>query len=89
MTVANELSGATPAPRDDERLTYRGVGQRMLVRPEIVGIFAAILLYMFFWGVTRPFGTAGGVATVLDVSATLGIMAVAVGVLMIGGEFDP
>jgi len=60
----------------------------MLVRPEIVGIFAAILLYMFFWGVTRPFGTAGGVATVLDVSATLGIMAVAVGVLMIGGEFD-
>jgi len=88
MTSASEVSGSLPARPDDERLTYRGVGQRMLVRPEIVGIFAAILLYMFFWGVTRPFGTAGGVATVLDVSATLGIMAVAVGVLMIGGEFD-
>jgi ribose/xylose/arabinose/galactoside ABC-type transport system permease subunit len=60
----------------------------MFVRPEIVGILAAVMLYMFFWGVTRPFGSAGGVATVLDVSATLGIMAVAVGVLMIGGEFD-
>ncbi|MCP4225535.1 MAG: ABC transporter permease, partial [Actinomycetia bacterium] len=72
----------------DERLAYRGLGQRMLVRPEIVGLLASVLLYMFFWGVTRPFGNAGGIATVLDVSATLGIMAVAVAVLMIGGEFD-
>lgn len=86
-TAETDSPEAEPAAAD-ERIAYRGVGQRMLVRPEIVGILAAVLLYMFFWGVTRPFGTAGGVATVLDVSATLGIMAVAVGVLMIGGEFD-
>ncbi len=84
-TTAN---GETIPSAGDERLAYRGVGQRMLIRPEIVGMLAAVLLYMFFWGVTQPFGTAGGVATVLDVSATLGIMAVAVGILMIGGEFD-
>jgi ribose/xylose/arabinose/galactoside ABC-type transport system permease subunit len=84
MTMAAEATDNT----DDERLAYRGVVQRMLVRPEIVGILAAVLIYMLFWGVTRPFGNAAGVATVLDVSATLGIMAVAVGVLMIGGEFD-
>lgn len=87
MTATTADAGAT-APASDERLAYRGLGSRMFVRPEIVGILAAIMIYMFFWGVTRPFGSAGGVATVLDISATLGIMAVAVGVLMIGGEFD-
>ncbi|MCP3909643.1 MAG: ABC transporter permease, partial [Actinomycetia bacterium] len=87
MNTGKEVA-ATTAPAADERLAYRGLGQRMLVRPEIVGMLAAVLLYMFFWGATRPFGNAGGVATVLDVSATLGIMAVAVAVLMIGGEFD-
>jgi len=86
MTMAAEATDEHD--RDDERLAYRGVVQRMLVRPEIVGIMAAVLIYLLFWGVTRPFGNAAGVATVLDVSATLGIMAVAVGVLMIGGEFD-
>ena len=86
MTAAEAEAGETVV--DDERLAYRGVVQRMLVRPEIVGILAAVLIYMVFWGVTRPFGNAAGIATVLDVSATLGIMAVAVGVLMIGGEFD-
>ena len=69
-----------PDRSGDERLAYRGLGQRMLVRPEIVGLLASVLLYLFFWGVTRPFGNAGGAATVLDVSATLGIMAVAVAV---------
>ena len=39
-------------------------------------------------GVSVPFGTAGGASNILDVSATLGIMAVAVAMLMIGGEFD-
>ncbi|MCP3856324.1 MAG: ABC transporter permease, partial [Actinomycetia bacterium] len=87
MNTGKEVA-ATTAPAADERLAYRGLGQRMLVRPEIVGMLAAVLLYMFFWGATRPFGNAGGVATVLDISATLGIMAVAVAVLMIGGEFD-
>ncbi len=72
----------------DERLAYQGLGQRLLLRPEIVGVLFAVFLYLFFWGATRPFGNAGGLATVLDVSATLGIMAVAVGALMIGGEFD-
>jgi ribose/xylose/arabinose/galactoside ABC-type transport system permease subunit len=88
MTDVTAAAENASKPGRDERLAYRGVGQRMLIRPEIVGILAALLLYMFFWAVTRPFGSAGGVATVLDVSATLGIMAVAVGILMIGGEFD-
>ena len=48
---------AGPGAGSDERLAYRGLGQRMLVRPEIVGIMAAVLLYLFFWGVTAPSAT--------------------------------
>jgi len=72
----------------DERLTYRGVFQRLLVRPEIGAIIGAMAIWMFFWAVAVPFGTVGGASNILDLSATLGIMAVAVSMLMIGGEFD-
>ena len=44
---------------------------------------------MFFWAVTVPFGTANGASNLIDyASSPLGIMAVAVSMLMIGGEFD-
>jgi simple sugar transport system permease protein len=43
---------------------------------------------VFFAVFTKQFLSVGGVATWLDVSSTLGIMAVAVALLMIGGEFD-
>jgi ribose/xylose/arabinose/galactoside ABC-type transport system permease subunit len=72
----------------DERLAYRGVFQRLFVRPEIGAIVGAAAIWAFFWAVSREFGTAGGMSSILDVSATLGIMAVAVSLLMIGGEFD-
>ncbi len=62
--------------------------QRLLVRPEIGAIIGAIAIWIFFWAVSVPFGTAGGASNILDLSATLGIMAVAVSMLMIGGEFD-
>ncbi len=72
----------------DERLAYRGVFQRLLIRPEIGASIGAIAIWIFFWAVATKFGTAGGTSSILDVSATLGIMAVAVSMLMIGGEFD-
>jgi ribose/xylose/arabinose/galactoside ABC-type transport system permease subunit len=48
----------------------------------------AAVIWVYFWTVSEVFGTAAGTANYLDVSATLGIMAVAVSMLMIGGEFD-
>ncbi|MEM9653924.1 MAG: hypothetical protein AAGA65_17665 [Actinomycetota bacterium] len=83
---ANGSSAA--ADTSDERLAYRGVFQRLFIRPEIGAIVGAAAIWAFFWAVAREFGTAGGAASILDVSATLGIMAVAVSLLMIGGEFD-
>jgi simple sugar transport system permease protein len=72
----------------DERLAYRGVFQRLFIRPEIGAAIGAIAIWIFFWAVAGKFGTAGGTSSILDVAATLGIMAVAVSMLMIGGEFD-
>lgn len=83
-TTAEAAASAT-----DERLAYRGVFQRMLIRPEIGAAIGAIAIWVFFWAVSVPFGKAGGAASILDVaSSPLGIMAVAVAMLMIGGEFD-
>lgn len=81
VVAANEESG-------DERLAYRGVFQRLLIRPEIGAIIGAGAIWAFFWAVTAGFGQAGGILPVLAVASTLGIMAVAVSLLMIGGEFD-
>ena len=82
----NAAAASAPA---DERLAYRGVFQRMLIRPEIGAAIGAIAIWVFFWAVSVPFGKAGGAASILDVaSSPLGIMAVAVAMLMIGGEFD-
>ncbi len=87
--MATDVATAdVPASVPDERLAYRGPIQRLLVQPEIGALVGAIAIWVFFWAVTVPFGTAGGTANWLDVAATLGIMAVAVAMLMIGGEFD-
>lgn len=77
-----------PAAAPDERLAYRGPIQRLLIRPEIGALIGAAVIWVFFWAVTEVFGTVAGVNNYLDVSATLGIMSVAVAMLMIGGEFD-
>lgn len=72
----------------DERVTYRGPVKRLLISPEIGALIGAVFVWAFFWGNGDKFGTAGSTANFLDVAAPLGIMAVAVALLMIGGEFD-
>ena len=90
VTVAElaAVEAAEAAEIADERLAYRSVIQRLFIRPEIGAIIGAVAIWVFFWAVAGQFGTVGGTSTVLDVAATLGIMAVAVSMLMIGGEFD-
>ena len=72
----------------DERLAYRSVFQRLCIRPEVGAIIGAIGIWTFFWAVSETFGTVGQTFGWLDTASTLGIMAVAVSMLMIGGEFD-
>ena len=83
-----DVDGASPAGQPDERLSFRGPIQRLLTRPEIGALIGAFAVWALFWLVGGNFGTAGATANFLDVASTLGIMSVAVGLLMIGGEFD-
>ena len=76
---------ATPA-----RTPWRFQITRLLRRPEAGAFFAALIVYLFFaiaaW--KASFVSLNGAAAWLDTSAELGIMALAIGMLMIAGEFD-
>jgi simple sugar transport system permease protein len=49
---------------------------------------AAIAIFVFFFAIAPPFRTFAALSTVLYASSTIGIVAVGVALLMIGGEFD-
>ena len=81
--TADEAESLPPARR-------RGVLMRALLRPEAGGAVSALLVYIFFAvaagqnGFLSPLGTANW----LDTASDLGIVALPIGMLMIGGEFD-
>jgi simple sugar transport system permease protein len=79
-----------PVPRADERVTGSSPLRRLLVRPEMGAIAGSIAVWIFFALVAGKSGflSLSGTATYLQVAAELGIVAVAVALLMIGGEFD-
>lgn len=79
---------APPRPGADERLVPVGALRRLLARPELGAMVGAVAVFAFFAVSTEVFATARGLANVLDQAAPLGIMAVLVALLMIGGEFD-
>jgi simple sugar transport system permease protein len=61
---------------------------RALARPSLPALVGLVVVLLVF-GIESPdLLTAGGAAGVLDVSATLGIGAVAVALLLIAGQFD-
>ncbi|GAB3276259.1 ABC transporter permease [Sinomonas notoginsengisoli] len=77
-----------PAPVSDERIGRRNPVQKLLTRPEVGALVGAIVLFIFFSVVAPTFLQPSSFATVLYGSSTIGIMAVGVSLLMIGGEFD-
>jgi simple sugar transport system permease protein len=72
----------------DDRLAQVSLTTRLLRRPELGALLAAITVGLFFAVTTDEFGTLNGMANWTSVAATLGIPAVVVALLMIGGEFD-
>ena len=83
------MADPTATQAKDERLANVGIVRSLLLRPEIGALLGAFLIYLIF-SLAAPeiFPTIKGAARFLDPTATLGIMAVAVALLMIGGEFD-
>jgi simple sugar transport system permease protein len=63
--------------------------QRLLATPEAGALVGAVLVWIFFALVAGgAFRSVEGTAAWLNAAAPLGILAVAVALLMIGGEFD-
>src|SRR4051794_29162818 len=77
-----------PVPVADERLANISLMSRVLRRPEIGALLAAIVVAIFFWSQNALFLRLDGIANWTDVASTIGIPAVLVALLMIGGEFD-
>jgi simple sugar transport system permease protein len=63
--------------------------KRLMIRPEFGALAGAIVVWILFATQAREVWLSwGGTATYLDASALYGLSAVAIGMLMIGGEFD-
>ena len=75
---------------DDERLKKISKLRILLNRPELGALGGSILVFIFFGIVAGDTGmfSAYGMMNFLEVSANLGIIAIAAAMLMIGGEFD-
>ncbi len=63
--------------------------RRLLAAPELAPLAALVLVWLFFALTAGPaFRSLAGTAAWIDAAAPLGILAIAVALLMIGGEFD-
>ncbi|MFG2292441.1 ABC transporter permease [Streptomyces sp. NPDC048603] len=80
-------AGPAPAARD-ERLAHVSLVRRLLGRPELGAVVGAAAVFVFFSFAAPSFLQASSLSTILYASSTIGIMAVPVALLMIGGEFD-
>jgi simple sugar transport system permease protein len=88
QTTAAPAPAPPATPVADERLTQISMAARILRRPEIGALLAAVAVAIFFWTQNALFLQLDGIANWTDVASTIGIPAVMVALLMIGGEFD-
>ena len=88
VRVSDEPVSEPPPIPLDERITHRGPMSKWLMSPEVGALIGAVIVWTFFWGNGQTFGEADTTLNWLDVAAPTGIMAAAVALLMIGGEFD-
>ena len=87
MTTA-VVPGIAKAPTD-ERLARTSPVVRFMIRPEFGALAGAIIVWVLFaWQGGDVWLSWQGTATYLDTSSLYGVSALAVALLMIGGEFD-
>ncbi|GAA3745896.1 simple sugar transport system permease protein [Spinactinospora alkalitolerans] len=91
--MTRTLTAPEAAPGDGPgqpptQVARRSLLRLFLARPEVGSLLGAVAVFIVFYAVAEPFRQAASFSTVLYASSTIGIMAVAVALLMIGGEFD-
>jgi simple sugar transport system permease protein len=87
-TAPSAEAAPPPTPVADERLANISLAARILRRPEIGALLAAVVIAIFFWTQNSLFLKLDGISNWTDVASTIGMPSVAVALLMIGGEFD-
>ncbi|MFE9775342.1 ABC transporter permease [Streptomyces sp. NPDC005931] len=88
---AEPAVGSPPAPgpkQTDGRTVRRPLVLRLLARPEVGVFLGAVAVLVFFLFAAPPVRDGSSMANILYQSSTIGIMALPVALLMIGGEFD-
>jgi simple sugar transport system permease protein len=79
---------STAAPSEPSNRVRQSLANRVLGRPEVGALVAAVIIFIFFLIAAPAFRSPDSFFTTLYQSSTIGIVAVGVGMLMIGGEFD-
>ena len=92
-TATTESTGAPApagrrAPDEDDRVGMKGLGATLFARPEVGALVGAIVVACLFLAVAPAFRNPANIGTVLYAAASIGIMAIGVSLLMVGGEFD-
>ncbi|MGW1810060.1 ABC transporter permease [Streptomyces sp. NPDC002078] len=94
MSMAQQAEPALGRPpasgpqQTDGRTARRPLALRLLARPEVGVFLGAAAVLVFFLIVAPSVRQGSSMATILYQSSTIGIMALPVALLMIGGEFD-
>lgn len=92
MTAETKPPEAPPPETEaaDERVRKVSTISRLLSRPELGSVVLAVVVYLFFAIIAfdNNFVSWTSFASIMNAAAPLGILAVAVALLMIGGEFD-
>lgn len=88
--MATDTAPAATGAPPDERVRRVSGASRLLSRPELGALVAVVLVWVFFAIVARDnnFVSWASTAAILNAAAPLGILAIAVSLLMIAGEFD-
>ena len=74
--TAPDVAPPPPVPAGDERLANISPMARVMRRPEIGALLAAIVVAVFFWTQNSLFLKLSGIANWTDVASTIGIPAV-------------
>ncbi|MEV6957713.1 ABC transporter permease [Streptomyces sp. NPDC051207] len=92
MSTTQQPAVTTPPAsgprRTDGRTARRPLVLRLLARPEVGVLLGALAVLVFFLIAAPTVRQGSSMATVLYQASTIGIMALPVALLMIGGEFD-
>lgn len=79
---------STPTTKGDDRVKARSPLAGLLSTPEVGALIGAVAVLVLFLTVAPPFRSLAAIGTIGYLASTIGMMAVPVALLMIGGEFD-